>query len=337
MAFLAVFLQSYGSSYTDQIRHVDEVSRTLMMAEAVFTTVLGRIREAPFVQRFFRGKPCEELDRKLLNGSYDLFVADAPPEFTDQVDIFVRCRYGRVTKLYFWRVKNEETIFDSGGRVFSIIFSTLDDAKFPTMSGNPFLPEIKDLINRRKENEPKGGLKVQALGPVQSLQKILDTLHATPPGTPPIKDVPATTTAPANPPLQPPIQTVTPVTEQSFLTVCGEKIRQHLAKTLAALISMGVTPTPDYILDMYIAGVSEGKEGAPESIEAAISELTNGDPKKRQTLVEVLDSQDLAAKVGDQIEIETQKLIPFPIPIPQDKLGRLSQLIVDKTKEKAQQ
>ena len=200
--FMVVSLLSLGSSYSSQVIHVDEGSRCLMIAEAQLALVVARIREKPYSQRFFAGTPYEELDGSCLGGSFDLFVEDSPAPARDQADIYVRPTFNRARRLFFWRVKHEETLLDAAGRLLPVLFTALDSGRFPTPSSSPFAAEIRDLLAKRRANEGPATAKGAALLPLD-LPETLANLKALPAGPAPGLLLPPPGQVPPLPPVSP--------------------------------------------------------------------------------------------------------------------------------------
>ncbi len=185
MVFLITFVNSLGSSFTHQVQHVDEVSRTYVIGEAVFAQVTARIREKPYSQRFFAGVAYEEYERKILGGDYDLFIEDAREDgklLKNIADIYVRARYGNVKRLYFWRVRVEDSLLDAAGKMYFLLFANLDPEKFPKPGASPFADQIKEILAKRKANSPVSGVKGAAVLGANSVPQILDILKGNPPG-----------------------------------------------------------------------------------------------------------------------------------------------------------
>lgn len=219
MLFLAFSLNFLGTSYSQQVQHVDEGSRTLMVAESRLSMLLAELREKPYSQRVFASKPLEEYDQKLLGGKFDLFVENALPPAVNQADIYIRATFGKAKRLYFWRIRYEDSLLDAAGRVIPIIFTVLDPGRFPTPSGSPFSGMIKDIITKRRENEAKAQEKgFQALKD-PSLKNILADSKAFPPGqNPDVLDLPAAPPeVPSEIPTTVPNPTTTPASPPSVL------------------------------------------------------------------------------------------------------------------------
>jgi hypothetical protein len=201
MGLLAVTMWFMGSNYANQVLHVDEGSRTLMIAEAKVGEMLARIRERPYRERFFAPTPFQELDAEMLGGRCDTFVEDAPPPAVDQADVYVRATWGRARRLYVWRFKHEETLFDAVGRLLPIFFVSLDASDFPRPGHSPFAAALRDLIAVRGANEGNAALTAQSSLKQDDLPALLGELKAYPPGMP----IPAVVgSPPGQPPQMPP-------------------------------------------------------------------------------------------------------------------------------------
>lgn len=197
--FFMVVMHSVGSNYALQVTHVDEVLRCRVIAESAFATVLAKIREKPFKNRFFAGRVHTEYDTALFDGTYDLTVKDAPPPRINQVDIFVQARYKRVIRHFFWRIDYTNSLLDAAGRTVPILFAHLSPALFPT----PARPGAADaaiagILNDRKQRDPVAQIKAAQMSRTHDLTAIAGILNV------PLTNDVATFTVPPPPPPPPP-------------------------------------------------------------------------------------------------------------------------------------
>jgi len=174
---LFMALYSMNREYSGQVAHVDEVIRCRAIAASVFNTVQARIRENPYSKRFFAPQPFSENRNDFLGGEYELFIIDTPQK-TMQADIYVLVTFRRVSRLYFWRILIETTILDAIGRLYPVIFTTLDPKVHgngsPNSSANSF---INQILEDRKRNRKTASDKAVQIKPKGTLSPIIDILQ----------------------------------------------------------------------------------------------------------------------------------------------------------------
>ncbi|NCB39802.1 MAG: hypothetical protein EOM80_13640 [Erysipelotrichia bacterium] len=177
VAMFVVFVHSMGSAYSDQVAHVDEFSRCLAIAESGYNRVLAMIRNKPYRSRFFAKAPYRELNVPLFGGSYNLYVVDAPGH-PWEADIYIEGIFQRCHRLFFWRVKFENSLLDAVGRIYPLLFTPRDAGEFPnTNDGSPLASVVDDLIATRKNNSAAVAAKaalIQPLTDTRDIIKILD-------------------------------------------------------------------------------------------------------------------------------------------------------------------
>ncbi len=177
IAFFAVVVHSMGSGYSNQVTHVDEFARCRAIAESAYAKVLARVRNKPYRERFFAKAPCRELGVSLFNGQYNLYIVDTPGHKT-QADVYVEAIYQRCSRLFFWRVKFERSIFDAVGRALPLLFVTRDASDFPLGgTGSPLAGFVDDLIKTRDTNNISAATKdsmVKSLTDTQTIITVLD-------------------------------------------------------------------------------------------------------------------------------------------------------------------
>jgi len=210
MITLIEVLHDMGSGYSDQVRHVDEGLRCRSLAESVCAMVAARIREQPFHKRFYAGKPFVAWDVALMDGRYDLLVADVPPPRVGQTDVYVQATFGRVKRLYVWRLEYANSILDAAGRLHPILFTVLDKPLPTNPTTSPYAPLIEDLITKRKNNDrpaKEKTLQIQNVTRIEDVIKVIDgDATGVVPATDPVPVPPPPATGPAVPP--PPPETI---------------------------------------------------------------------------------------------------------------------------------
>jgi len=294
MAFFGMILYSLSGNYSSQVQHIDEVNRVRAIGEAVSSMIIAKLREKPFEERFFKNKPYQESDQKLLNGIYDLYIEDDP---TNQgcFDLYVRASFGRARKTYFWRIKHEESILDSLGKAYSIIFLQLEPQNFPTPRTNPFLSQIRDMLKQRRANESDASKSSATISSLDKLADVISVLNANPPGhiaqpfdpprppavTPPIDVNPV-------PPPSPISSGSDPVPSEQAIAIC-EKFAEAMKNTLFKVYlnaTKSQQASPDVILQAIADGaIAKGGPLVDPYIETMIDDLV----KQAGSLSKVLE------------------------------------------------
>lgn len=210
LAFLVVYILQMSSGYSTQVQHVNETGRALALAESVLAKVLGRLREAPFSQRFFSPTPFAETGVEMHGGTYDLFVADTPGR-VDTFDVFVRVSFGRVRPLYVWRVQHQRSILNAAGKMSQILFDDLGNIPVPTAVPSSPLAEVENRLAQRAANATRAAELAAILAPVTTAADSLSVLGGNPGGSPiPTLEPPTPLPPPPAPAPVSPVPTASP-------------------------------------------------------------------------------------------------------------------------------
>ena len=335
MAFLAVFMQTLGSSYTSQVKHVDEHTRAALICEAVINRVVARIREKPYSQRFFRGTPHTETRQPLLEGTYDLFVKDSPGKL-NQVDLFTRVTFGRVIKVWFSRIKIRESILDSTGRLLLVIFGELPAADFANAGSSAISAKIDRLIADGAANPQAATDLAAKLSTVTSLGTILGEVHALPPGsTPEVFDpprpVPQVSIPPSTPPAVPTPTPPTPTGEQ--VVQISDQFTTHFVDFIQnAVAQAGGVPIVDQIMN---GGIAQG--GGDDTLRTFIRSLAQT-PEQLAVLKgafaqgRTLLQPSLNTKIADRLQhFGLQRYLPGVPQLTTDLINRMA-FLLDRTR-----
>lgn len=176
VSLFVAFVHSMGSGYSNQVAHVDEYTRCRIIGESAFSRVLGMIRNKPYRERFFAKAPYRELGVSLFRGKYNLYVVDAPGHRWE-ADIYVEACFQRCQRLFFWRVKFENSVLDAVGRVYPILFASRDPGEFPAaVGGSPLAPAVDDLISIRHANQGLAGSKASLIRPLADTKDMIKVL-----------------------------------------------------------------------------------------------------------------------------------------------------------------
>jgi hypothetical protein len=180
VALFIFAVSSLGSNYLNQVVYEEEALRCRVIGESVLTMVLARIRNAPWKDRFFAPTPHRQENQPLFEGTYSLYVLDAPG-LTDQVDIYVEARFNRARRLFFWRFKHERSILDAAGRFLPILFTAGENQTIPqTGNVSPLAGTVAAIVAERGRNRERARAKVGALAGVSQLRDVINILDAPP-------------------------------------------------------------------------------------------------------------------------------------------------------------
>ncbi len=176
VAFFVMFVNSMGSGYSSQVAHVDEYTRCRIIGESAFATVLSRIRVNPYRDRFFAKRGYREYRTPLFGGEYDLYILDTPGG-TAQADIYIESRYHRCKKIFFWRIRYENSLLDAAGKVYPLIFTACDPSQMTGNTGSPMAGFVGDLLKKRQDNRKMAAQKSAQVRSLTQTKDIISVLN----------------------------------------------------------------------------------------------------------------------------------------------------------------
>gem|GEM_PF-6070141 len=214
VAFVVMFVHFMSSGYSSQVVHYDEFVRCYTIANSAYAGVLAKIRDKPWSERFFVSKPFTLLREPLFDGEYDLYVENTPnkPVNSNQADIYIKAKYRRVQKLFFWRFQYDSSILDAAGKAYPSIFTLLDTKDFPVTKGNSPSQYIEQILITRAANKEAAADTAKMTQSLDQLKDVLSLANYSNDNTknvpnasdPTVVSVVALTTLPT-PPLPPPL------------------------------------------------------------------------------------------------------------------------------------
>ncbi len=195
LGFFVYSVSTLNRGYRTELRHLDVRQGMFNIAVAAFSRITAKLHSRPWPDRFFKAGPAIETGQALFDGSYDSFVLDAPNR-PMQVDIYIRVRLFDSSQVFFWRIQAVDDLLDITNRVYPLVFTYLDDKDFPT--GNPpgFTSKVEEILQERKDNQPKATEMTKDLSGPSDVFDITRITGATPPGSEPPADPPVGTQDP---------------------------------------------------------------------------------------------------------------------------------------------
>ncbi|MBF0500912.1 MAG: hypothetical protein HQM09_12315 [Candidatus Riflebacteria bacterium] len=177
MAIIAFGLLIFSFSRVSQgnrlkIAHLSKTQNSFYIASSSLANMLARLHSSGWANRSFRDAPTKESAMPLLGGDYDLHVENSPGK-DFQADVYIRTRFGGLTKLYFWRIAYRDDLLDISNRPQVILFTAPKDDVYPkTGQPNTFPGFVDGLLNTRTLNQDMAtdlANKIAKMGNVQDI------------------------------------------------------------------------------------------------------------------------------------------------------------------------
>lgn len=150
--------------------------RAIHIAESGFSTILARLKGAPWSQRWFALGPAAEYDRPLLGGTFSAHVSTVAGTGR-AADVWVESRFDTAVVVMFWRVRVGEPGLDFHAQVYPEFFSFLPpDGPRPSRAANPVAGIVTEMIDRQRTNERGAVDLVEKLEDITDFEGVARTL-----------------------------------------------------------------------------------------------------------------------------------------------------------------
>lgn len=183
---VSVFLLTVGNlndSFRQQVNHVAHKDVAFEMAYSVLSGIMARIYTNPWSDRFFAAGPVSVMNKSILDSKYDFLVEDSPGR-DHQFDAYIRIDLLGKKRLFFWRVGYHDNILEVSRHFSKIFFTTIDENKFPSGSGNRISDEVDKILENREKNREKAELTSKVLKGSNNSKDIAELINAPTPKFP---------------------------------------------------------------------------------------------------------------------------------------------------------
>jgi len=180
-AFFLATLSTMNRGYKAGLQHLDARQHMFNVAFSAYSSVLARLSEKAWNDRFFKGAPFAQSGVNHDDATYDLYVTDTAGK-QYQADLYIRVKVGKASQLFFWRFQYVDDILDTSGRAYPLVFLDAEADYYP--GGSKSLDaKIADILQQRKQNRPKAMGKTKLAQTLTSVNDVAQVVTARPQGT----------------------------------------------------------------------------------------------------------------------------------------------------------
>lgn len=173
---LVATMSGLNQGVKTQIYRTNNHQLSFLIAYSAFSRVCAKIHSFSWATRPFLNEPYTETKIPFQGGHYDLLVENTSGKPL-QADIYIRTHLAGISRMYFWRIRVNEDLFDISNNIIVEMYTTADPDDFPSVNGARVIAgKVENMLAERAANQKKSDQLTSELikinNPVSILEKI---------------------------------------------------------------------------------------------------------------------------------------------------------------------
>jgi len=173
---LVATMSGLNQGVKTQIYRTNNHQLSFLIAYSAFSRVCAKIHSFSWATRPFLNEPYTETKVPFQGGHYDLLVENTSGKPL-QADVYIRTHLAGFSRMYFWRIRVNEDLFDISNNIIVEMYTTAEPDDFPSVNGARVIAgKVENMLAERAANQKKSDQLTSELikinNPVSILEKI---------------------------------------------------------------------------------------------------------------------------------------------------------------------